>query len=61
MTARRGNILGILGVGAGILASLAAVGFSPDVLVQFGTVVAIGALIGMSITVCCTIIWSADN
>jgi len=49
MTARRGNILGILGVGAGILASLAAVGFSPDVLVQFGTVVAIGALIGLRI------------
>ncbi|PQE09449.1 hypothetical protein CJF31_00004313 [Rutstroemia sp. NJR-2017a BVV2] len=49
MTARRGNILGILGVGAGILASLAAVGFAPDVLVQFGTVVAIGALIGLRI------------
>ncbi|PQE21547.1 hypothetical protein CJF32_00004222 [Rutstroemia sp. NJR-2017a WRK4] len=49
MTARRGNILGILGVGAGILASLAAVGFAPDVLVQFGAVVAIGALIGLRI------------
>ncbi|KAM3073461.1 hypothetical protein ACMFMF_006668 [Clarireedia jacksonii] len=49
MTARRGNILGILGVGAGILASLAAVGFSPDVLVQFGAVAALGALIGLRI------------
>lgn len=50
MTARRGNILGILGVGAGILASLAAVGFPADVLVQFGAVAALGALIGMSTT-----------
>jgi NAD(P) transhydrogenase len=62
MTARRGNILGILGVGAGILASLAAVGFAPDVLVQFGTVVAIGALIGMSLKVVWyMIIWYANN
>ncbi|PWY92130.1 PNTB-domain-containing protein [Aspergillus heteromorphus CBS 117.55] len=45
-TARRGNILGILGVAAGILASLAAVGFSPETLTQFGTVAGVGALVG---------------
>ncbi|KAL4888611.1 NAD(P) transhydrogenase beta subunit-domain-containing protein [Aspergillus ambiguus] len=53
-TARRGNILGILGVASGILASLAAVGFSPEVLTQFaavaGTGGVIGALIGRRIT-----------
>ena len=48
LTARQGNILGILGVGTGILASLAAVGFPPDVLMQFGGVAGIGALIGKS-------------
>jgi H+-translocating NAD(P) transhydrogenase len=45
-TARRGNLLGILGVGSGVLASLAAVGFSPEVLVQFGGLAAIGGLVG---------------
>jgi NAD(P) transhydrogenase len=45
-TARQGNILGILGVSSGILASLAAVGFSPEVLVQFGGVAAIGSILG---------------
>ncbi|GFG20466.1 NAD(P) transhydrogenase, mitochondrial [Aspergillus udagawae] len=45
-TARRGNILGILGVAAGILASLAAVGFSPEVLAQFGAMAGGGALVG---------------
>ncbi|KAB8073274.1 putative nicotinamide nucleotide transhydrogenase [Aspergillus leporis] len=45
-TARRGNILGILGVASGILASLAAVGFSPEVLVQFGVVASVGSLVG---------------
>ncbi|PWY80410.1 PNTB-domain-containing protein [Aspergillus sclerotioniger CBS 115572] len=45
-TARRGNILGILGVGAGIIASLAAVGFSPEVLAQFGVVAGVGSLVG---------------
>jgi NAD(P) transhydrogenase len=46
VTARQGNILGILGVGSGILASLAAVGFPPAVLAQFGGVAGIGAIIG---------------
>ena len=45
-TARQGNILGILGVGSGILASLAAVGFSPETLVQFAAVAAMGGGIG---------------
>ncbi|KAH8808487.1 NAD(P) transhydrogenase, alpha chain [Xylogone sp. PMI_703] len=46
LTARQGNILGILGVGSGILASLAAVGFPTDVLIQFGGLAAIGSIIG---------------
>lgn len=46
LTARQGNILGILGVGSGVLASLAAVGFPPDVLLQFAGVAGIGSIIG---------------
>ncbi|EGC41288.1 NAD(P) transhydrogenase [Histoplasma capsulatum var. duboisii H88] len=53
-TARRGNMLGILGVLSGMLASLAAVGFSPEVLAQFVGVAGfgsvLGALIGRRIT-----------
>jgi NAD(P) transhydrogenase len=45
-TARRGNLLGILGVSSGVLASLAAVGFSPAVLAQFGGLAAIGSIVG---------------
>ncbi|KAL4995382.1 NAD(P) transhydrogenase beta subunit-domain-containing protein [Aspergillus recurvatus] len=45
-TARRGNIFGILGVAAGILASLAAVGFSTEVLTQFAGVASAGAIVG---------------
>ncbi|CAG8886787.1 unnamed protein product [Penicillium nalgiovense] len=45
-TARRGNIFGILGVISGILASLAAVGFSTETLTQFTAVAGTGALIG---------------
>ncbi|EJF65847.1 PNTB-domain-containing protein [Dichomitus squalens LYAD-421 SS1] len=53
-TARQGNILGMLGVGSGILASLAAVGFPPEVLAQFAAVAAfgggMGTIIGRRIT-----------
>ncbi|KAJ7632703.1 PNTB-domain-containing protein [Roridomyces roridus] len=45
-TARQGNSLGMLGVGSGILASLAAVGFPPEVLVQFAGLAGIGGLVG---------------
>jgi NAD(P) transhydrogenase len=45
-TARRGNLLGMLGVGAGVLSSLAAAGFSPEVLAQFGGLAAIGGIAG---------------
>ncbi|KAF2184021.1 NAD(P) transhydrogenase-like protein [Zopfia rhizophila CBS 207.26] len=48
-TARRGNLLGILGVFSGILASLAAVGFPTDVLMQFGGLATVGTLAGMFI------------
>lgn len=44
-----GNMLGMLGVGSGVLASLLAVGFSPEVLTQFGTLAAIGSLAGFLI------------
>ena len=53
-TARQGNLLGILGVGSGVLASLAAVGFPPAVLAQFAMLAGaggiFGALIGRRIT-----------
>lgn len=45
-TARRGNIFGILGVVSGILASLAAVGFDTETLVQFAGVAGTGAIVG---------------
>ncbi|KAF8163371.1 NAD(P) transhydrogenase beta subunit-domain-containing protein [Crassisporium funariophilum] len=46
VTARQGNALGILGVGSGVLASLGAVGFPAEVIVQFAGVAGMGALIG---------------
>ncbi|KAJ4425225.1 hypothetical protein N0V82_000035 [Gnomoniopsis sp. IMI 355080] len=48
-TARMGNALGILGVGSGVLASLLAVGFSPEVLTQFGILATAGSVIGFLI------------
>ncbi|KAF9454562.1 PNTB-domain-containing protein [Macrolepiota fuliginosa MF-IS2] len=45
-TARQGNVLGVLGVGSGVLASLAAVGFPPEVIGQFAGVAAIGGILG---------------
>ncbi|KAI0275891.1 NAD(P) transhydrogenase beta subunit-domain-containing protein [Russula aff. rugulosa BPL654] len=51
-TARQGNVLGILGVGSGILASLAAVGFPPEVLAQFAAlpqmVAALHSVVGLA-------------
>ncbi|XMA12103.1 hypothetical protein WAI453_004894 [Rhynchosporium graminicola] len=48
-TARQGNILGVLGVSSGILASLAAVGFPVEVLMQFGMVASVGGILGLLI------------
>ncbi|KAM7216457.1 putative NAD(P) transhydrogenase mitochondrial precursor [Rhypophila decipiens] len=48
-TARMGNLLGMLGVGSGVMASLVAVGFSPEVLTQFGGLAAIGSILGFLI------------
>ncbi|CAJ2507170.1 Uu.00g083560.m01.CDS01 [Anthostomella pinea] len=48
-TARMGNLLGILGVGSGVLASLVAAGFSPEVLTQWGTLATIGSILGFVI------------
>lgn len=48
-TARMGNVLGILGVGSGVLASLLAVGFTPEVLTQFGGLAAVGSILGFLI------------
>ncbi|CAG1981364.1 unnamed protein product [Fusarium graminearum] len=48
-TARMGNAFGILGVGTGVLASLLAAGFTPEVLTQFGGLAAIGTIAGMLI------------
>ncbi|KAI3321725.1 NAD(P) transhydrogenase mitochondrial precursor [Xylariaceae sp. AK1471] len=48
-TARMGNLLGILGVGSGVLASLLAVGFTPEVLTQFGALATIGSILGFVI------------
>lgn len=48
-TARRGNILGMLGVFSGILASLAAVGFSNEVLAQFAGLATVGTVAGLMI------------
>lgn len=45
-TARPGNVLGMLGVGSGFLTSLAAVGFPPAVLAQFGMLAALGGTVG---------------
>ncbi|CAN9182247.1 unnamed protein product [Alternaria alternata] len=48
-TARRGNMLGILGVFSGFLASLAAVGFTSDVLTQFAGLATVGTVAGLMI------------
>ncbi|KAI5287823.1 hypothetical protein KEM52_001413 [Ascosphaera acerosa] len=48
-TARRGNVLGILGVVAGLLASLLAVGFDERTVLQFAAVAGAGVLGGAAI------------
>ncbi|KAL1989987.1 hypothetical protein VTN49DRAFT_7184 [Thermomyces lanuginosus] len=48
-TARRGNVLGILGVVSGLLASLLAVGFSEETLVQFAAMAGVGSVLGVVI------------
>lgn len=50
-TARTGNLLGMLGVATGVLASLSACGFTPEQLVQVLGVVGIGSLIGSRVGV----------
>lgn len=45
-TARQGNVLGMLGVSTGFLASLAAVSFPPALLAQFAMVSAMGGTVG---------------
>lgn len=45
-TARMGNMIGVLGVGSGVLASLLAAGFSPEVLAQFACLASTGTLAG---------------
>ena len=49
VTARRGNLFGILGVFSGILASLLAVGWDTETLIQFGGLAAAGTIVGMTI------------
>jgi len=49
VTARQGNVLGILGVAFGIMASLLAVGFEPDVLAQFALLTVAGGSAGIMI------------
>ncbi|TKA33552.1 hypothetical protein B0A50_00387 [Salinomyces thailandicus] len=45
-TARTGNLMGMLGVGSGVLASLSAVGFAPETLVQCLGLAGAGGVIG---------------
>ncbi|ORY26964.1 NAD(P) transhydrogenase beta subunit-domain-containing protein [Naematelia encephala] len=49
VTARSGNALGMLGVAAGLISTLAAVGFSQEVLVQFLAITALGGGLGLAI------------
>ena len=49
MTARTGNLLGMLGVGSGVLASLSACGFTPEQLIQAGVIMAAGSAIGATL------------
>ena len=48
-TARTGNLLGMLGVGSGVLASLAACGFTAPQLLQALAIMSTGSLIGATV------------
>lgn len=48
-TARAGNALGMLGVLAGVIATLGAVGFTPEQMGQFGLLVVAGGGLGLAI------------
>ena len=48
-SARQGNLLGMLGVGSGVLASVMAAGFTTPVLAQFGAIAAVGGGLGFLI------------
>ncbi|KAF3915289.1 hypothetical protein AA313_de0201656 [Arthrobotrys entomopaga] len=48
-TARRGNVLGMLGVAIGVLAALSSLDLSPQVLTQFGVLAAAGGVLGAAI------------
>lgn len=45
-TARAGNIMGMLGVGIGVVSTLAATGYSTAVMGQFGIITVAGAVLG---------------
>ncbi len=49
VTARAGNSLGMLGVGVGVLSTVAAVGFTPPVMAQFAGLIALGGGLGLAI------------
>ncbi|KAF3221917.1 hypothetical protein TWF191_006965 [Orbilia oligospora] len=48
-SARRGNILGMLGVAVGVLAALSSLDFSPQTLTQFGVLATLGGIAGAAI------------
>ena len=48
-TARTGNLLGMLGVGSGVLASLTACGFTPEQLIQVLAITSLGSLVGTTV------------
>ncbi|KAK6341243.1 hypothetical protein TWF696_008329 [Orbilia brochopaga] len=49
VTARRGNILGMLGVAVGVLAAISALDFSSQTMTQFAVLASLGAALGAAI------------
>ncbi|KAF3906448.1 hypothetical protein ABW20_dc0105801 [Dactylellina cionopaga] len=49
VTARRGNILGMLGVAVGVLAAISSLDFSPQTMTQFAVLAALGGAVGAAI------------